>query len=82
MPTAPAAGAPLQAAMTSLFASMPNGFLLRCNDRLEVFFASGRGLIILGRTPDELLGSRISAVLPPGMVEGIMLRLQAALNEH
>mgnify|MGYP000869451851 CR=1 FL=1 len=79
MTTAPAAGALLQAAVSDLFATMPNGFLLRFNDRFEVVSAQGRGLIVFGRTPGELLGSGIAGRLPPTLVEGITPRLAAAL---
>ena len=80
MTTAPAAGAPLQAAVSGLFASMPNGFLLQFNDRLEVVSACGRGLITFGRPPDELLGKSIPAFLPPELAEGVLPRLRAALD--
>ena len=80
MTTAPAGGAPLQAAVSSLFALMPNGFHLQFDDHLEVVSACGHGLSTLGRTPDELLGSAVSALFPPALVERVMLRLDAALR--
>jgi hypothetical protein len=79
MTTAPAAGAPLQAAMIGPFESMPDGFRSCLDDRLRIVSAGGRGLVPFGSTPAHMIGKVILSFLAPELAEGMAPHLLAAL---